>query len=876
MRYKSLCFTRILLLGLSLIVPVTSIAAEPSFYQVDGATYDPAIPEPREVIGHDLGEQPVQLHLHYRYLAEIAALSDRVTMEPIGQSHEGRPIQLLTVTSPGNHARLDSIRQQHVALSSGKGGTSPSDDMPVIIWLGYGVHGAEAAGMETALPVLYHLAAARDESVETVLENSVILIATVLNPDGHSHRIDHKMSFMTQADVVDPAFAGNDLWASFRSNHYWFDLNRQWLLLTQPESRAWVEQWHKWKPNLTADFHEMGTVSVRPATYFFSPGDPERSSPQIPSEVQKLKVKASESMHAAFDREKRLYFTEESFDNFYIGTGSSYPDVNGSLGFLFEVGTARSGTIVTSLGERTYRDNIAMHFTSSLATIEAGNRMRKELLAFQKSFVDDALDLARNSQEQAFVFASPDKSRLAQFADMLDRHQIEIYTLVRDLKIDDALFKAGDAVVVPLNQPQYRLIRSIFDRNLDFEEAVFYDVSGWTLPLAYNLDYAVIGRGKWSDKLAGERTVPALPTAPEPGRTSYAYAFGWTDYYAPRALYRLLDAKVITRMATVPVKLQTTEGQVKLDRGAIVVPLARQTTEESEIHEIVKDIASIDGITVHTVVSGRTKQAGADLGSGGSFATLTKPRVLLAFGDGIQSFDAGDIWHLMDHQMHIPAILKQKDRLDEIHWPDYTHLVLPGGKDGGVGLDAKTTERVKRWVKENGGTVIGIRQGAKWAQEELLGRRTTESQIGYDIPARIDYEDFRVKEAEHIVGGTIFASDLDITHPIGFGYDRRLLPSHRDTSIVLDYPANPYAVVARYKAGNPVLSGYASVDRVEEIQGSPMLVAERLGEGSVILMVDNPAFRATYLGTSKLFLNSLFFSDAFSAPKKAGGAHYRP
>lgn len=876
MRMTAIPLTTAILLSISLLLPGKALAAQQSFYKINDMSYDPTIPEPHDVLGHKLGEQPVKLHLHYRYLAEVAALSDRITMEQIGLSHEGRPIHLLTVTSAANHQKLDAIRAQHVALNSGQVSATPGEDMPVVIWLGYGVHGAEAAGMETALPVLYHLAAAKDESVEAMLEKSVILLVTVLNPDGHSRRIDHKLSFLTKAKVVDPAYAGNDLWASFRSNHYWFDLNRQWLLLTQPESRAWVEQWHRWKPNLTADFHEMGTVSVRPATYFFSPGDPKRTGPQIPPEVQTLKRQAAESMQAAYDREKRLYFSEEGFDNFYIGTGSSYPDVNGSLGFLFEVGTARSGTVVTSLGERTYQDNIAMHFTSSLAMIDAGERLRHELLDFQSTFFQTSLDLARNSAEQAFIFSSPDKSRLAQFADMLNRHEIAMYPLARDVEIEGTLFSAGDAVVVPLNQPQYRLVRAIFDSNTAFEEAVFYDVSGWTLPLAYNMNYAAIQRGKWSNKLLGERFVPGLPTAMEPSRTNYAYAFSWTDFYAPKALYRLLDADIITRMATVPVKLRTTNGEVELDRGAIVVPLARQMVDEGAIHDIVKEIASIEGITVHTIVSGTTNQPGADLGSGGSLVTLTKPRVLLAFGDGIQSFDAGDIWHLMDYHMHIPAIMKQKGRLGEIHWPDYTHLVIPGGKDGSVGLDAQTTERVKRWVRENGGTVIGIRHGAKWAQEEILGRKSVESTVGYDVSGRIDYAQFSVLEAKHVVGGTIFSSDLDVTHPIAFGYDRRSLPSHRDTSIVLGRSENPYATVAQYAQGNPVLSGYASLERIEEIQGSPMLVAERLGKGSVILLADNPAFRATFLGTSKLFLNSLFFSDAFGSPKKVSGAHYRP
>ncbi|MEX0707347.1 MAG: M14 family zinc carboxypeptidase [Woeseia sp.] len=866
---------RAALLILAATAAISARADSTAYYAPDGVRYDPATPTPAGILGHELGEQAVRFGAMQVFLHTMAERSDRISIETIGTSHEGRPINLLVITSPENHARIDEIRAQHVALSDPDADADISDDMPAVVWLGYGVHGAEAAGMETAIPVVYHLAAGRGEKMDALLRNTVILVVTVMNPDGHSRRIDQKLKYKTQAPVVDPAFVGHDLWASFRSNHYWFDLNRQWLLLAHPEPRAWLEQWHKWKPNLTNDFHEMGTTSVRPTTYYFSPGEPKRKFAQIPDEVRGLKSRVAEFHTDKFDGEKRLYFTEEAFDNFYVGTGSSYPDVNGSLGFLFEVGTARAGTVITGLGKRTYADNIRMHYSMSLSTLEAAQSMRRDLLAYQKAFSEQSLSAAGNDDRSAFVFTSPDRSRLAHFVDVLTRHQLEVYSLARDITVDGVDYRAGDAYITPMSQPQYRMLRSIFDRNDEFGEAVFYDVSGWTLPLAYNLDYAALQGRAYSSNQLGAPVQPEFPSASPPPRASYGYMFSWTDHYAPKALYSLLDRGIIARVARVPVEVRTTSGTVAMERGSIFVPLARQTVSEDDIHRAVSDIASDDGITVHAVTSGRTVTTGADLGSGGSFDTLEKPRVLVLFDDGIQSFDAGEIWHLMDFQMEIPAILKQKTRLDEIDWPRYTHLVLPGGKDGAVGLSDADTAAVRQWVREYGGTIIGLRQGADWVEKAILDRGHDEDDDEAD-PERHDYAEFSVREAEHVVGGTIFASDLDITHPLGYGYHKRMLPSHRDTSIVLETPDNPYAVVAKYREEGTVLSGYASERRVREIAGSPMMLAERVGSGTAIMIVDNPAFRATYLGTNKLFLNSLFFSRHFSNPRNAGGAHYRP
>jgi len=332
-------------------------------------------------------------------------------------------------------------------------------------------------------------------------------------------------------------------------------------------------------------------------------------------------------------------------------------------------------------------------------------------------------------------------------------------------------------------------------------------------------------------------------------------------------LFRAAD--VIVRAATTPFTAQTTSGAQAFERGAIFVPLARQTVSHDRIHEILREIAANDHIPVHAVTSGQTPTVAADFGGRQSFVPLEMPKVVVLFEDGILRYDAGEVWHLLDHRMHIPVVLRRKDDLPGLDLTDYTHLVLPGGS--GAKLDKEQSKHVKAWVRRHGGTVIALREGAKWAESALLERKQPDKTEGgenaSEDPPRYDYASFSEREAEHVIGGAIFGSTLDITHPLGFGYRDRNLASHRNTTLTLLPPADPYATVARYLEDSPILSGYASDKRLGEIAGTPMAVAERQGAGSVILIVDNPNFRGTFLGTSKLFLNGLFFSRAFSAAR---------
>lgn len=297
------------LLALLIVFSAAPLSADVDVREADldmypsNVTYDAAIPTPASVLGHELGAAPVRHHELVEYITTVANLSDRLTVETIGFTHERRPILFVVATSADNHARIDEIREQHVALTEPGSGSSVTTDMPIVTWLNYGVHGAEASGMDASLPFIYYLAAAQSPELDRILDESVVLVTAIFNPDGHNQRIAWLDAYGGERANGDPSHIEHDFsWQFARTNHYWFDLNRQWLLLTQPEPRAWMKKWHEWRPNLTVDYHEMSGGQ----TYYFHPGVATRTNPLAPDEAERLMAETARTSEDFLDSEGRI------------------------------------------------------------------------------------------------------------------------------------------------------------------------------------------------------------------------------------------------------------------------------------------------------------------------------------------------------------------------------------------------------------------------------------------------------------------------------------------------------------------------------------------------------------------------------------------
>ncbi|MCY3593079.1 MAG: M14 family zinc carboxypeptidase [Acidobacteria bacterium] len=866
----------LLLLG-ALALPAT--AEELSYYLPDAGSpsaYDPDVPRPSAVLGYEVGEWHVRPDQLNAYMHAVAASSPRVSISVQGSTHEQRPQPLLTITSPENHARLDQIRESRRGLVDPRLPLAELEDLPVVIWLGYSIHGNEPSGANASMLVAYHLAASRSDVVAEQLEQAVILLDPSLNPDGigrFAHWANTNRGMVLNAD---PGHREHrEPWPGGRTNHYWFDLNRDWLLLQHPESRNRMATWKAWQPNLVGDFHEMGSN----ATYFFQPGVPSRRNPLIPERNVEL-TEAIAAHHAAvFDGVGRLYYTQEGFDDFYLGKGSTYPDAHGAVGFLFEQASAEGHRIETVNGELAFVFGIKNQLLASLSMVEGGVAKRLELLEHQRDFFRGAL-AAAEAEPAAYVFhLDGDRGRAHRMLDLLLRHEIEVYGTTREVAVSGRVYTPGTSWLVPLAQPQSTLVRSFFEIVTEFNDSVFYDVSAWSLPLAFGAEYDLLEGGAYRPGLLGTAVSDAAiePGAfgAAPGDTpTYAYAFSWDGYFSARTLNRLQRAGARARAATGSFIAETPDGPRAFGPGSIVVPVGREgepgANAEIDLEAILAEAAAADGVDVDRLISGQAA-AGIDLGSP-SLRPLVPPRPLLVTGRGVPAYRVGEAWHVLDERFGVEASLVDLGALGTVNLDRYTHVVLALGGFGGGAPREEVRDRLRTWVR-SGGAVVAIGAASRWASAELLGREgATENAVedagASEASERHRYADYRDQRAEQLMAGTIVGTELDLTHPLAYGYKRSALAVIRTGEWILPPSSDPFENVALYQ-DPPRLSGWISPENQRRLAGKPAVIASRMGRGVVIQLLDNPNFRAYFYGSNRLFLNSIFLSgliDATSAP----------
>ncbi len=829
------------------------------YFLKEGVTYNEDIPTPKDVLGAELGEWHVRHDQLVQYMHAVAEASDRITITEYARSYENRQLLSLVITSTENHSKIDEIRENHVKL------TDPSvssdldiSEMPVVVQLGYSVHGNEPSGSNASLAVVYHLAAAEGRDVEELLSKVVVLVDPGMNPDG-INRFAHWANTHKSKNVLvtDPGSREySEVWPGGRTNHYWFDLNRDWLLAQHPESKGRIAWFHEWKPNILTDHHEMGSNS----TFFFQPGIPSRTNPLTPQRNQDLTANIAEYHADELDKIQSLYYSKESFDDFYYGKGSTYPDVQGAIGILFEQASSRGHAQETVHGVLEFPFTIRNQVTASHSTLKAAYDLREELLEHQRLFYQEAMNEAERASIKAYVFGeSADQARTYHLAEMINRHDIQVYELGSNISADGENFEAGKAYIVPTNQPQYKLITAIFERRTEFTDSLFYDVSAWTMPYAFNLPFAELGFREFNNNVLGDRFNGEMKSngMVVGNRSSYAYAFEWDEYYSPRALYRLQSAGVRTKVASLPFSSVTQEGQKNFDYGTILIPLGVQD-DQNKVHELVQTIAQEDGIKVYAISSGLST-SGIDLGSN-NFEILEKPSVAILGGDGTSSYEVGEAWHLFDQRYHMPLSIIDTDDLGGADLSRYNVLVMA---NGWYNLSEGETNSIKSWVR-NGGVLIAYKSAINWTRQQELADIEYKDRIESDEEeGPRPYVKQSMDSGARFIGGTIFNAKIDLTHPLGYGFNDDEITVFRNSTTFIEKGENRYSTPVYY-TDDPLAAGYISDDNLETIKGSAAIVVSRYGGGRVITMTDNPNFRAFWYGTNKLFANAVFFGQTIS------------
>ncbi len=851
-RLNALFFLLVMLLNQSAIGQISL-----SDYFPNSTNYNKSIPTPASVLGHEVGEWHVSHDKLLFYVKELAKASDRIIIEEYAKSFEDRPLVYLTITSSANQANLTAIQKDHIALSNTQSSnTLAIKEMPAVVYMGYSVHGNESSGANAALLIAYHLAAAQGPEIDDLLKNTIILLDPAMNPDG----INRFASWVNSHKSVTPdpnsdSREHREVWPRGRTNHYWFDLNRDWLPVQLPESQGRIKVFHKWKPNILTDHHEMGTN----ATFFFQPGIPARTNPLTPSKNQELTAKVTTYHAKSLDKVGSLYYSKESFDDFYYGKGSTYPDANGCIGILFEQASSRGHLQSSINGPVSFQFTIQNQLEASLATMAAAKELKEELLTFQRDFYKKGREEARRDPIKGYlVGAGDDEVKLLEFMNMLSLHQIIAYKNEKDIVINGVLYQKDKSYAIPMEQDQYRLIRAMFDNPTTFRDSLFYDVSGWTLPFAFNLDFAKIDRIATGEvyKIGNSNK----PKSVVGGLSNYAYLFEWNNYNGPMLLENLLAKGLIAKVSNEPI--ETGNNNQKFSPGAILIPVSGQSTNKENLFQILNDQANSSGVEIYAVNSGLTAN-GVDLGSP-SFTALRAPKIALLTGSGVNGYDAGEVWHLLDARFNIPVTLLETVRLSSANLSKYNTLVMADGSYGSI--TANATEKIKAWIRQ-GGTLIAMRGAVKWAAGKGISYaeyKPVETKKGDARPAAKPYNNINRERGAQYIGGAIFETKIDLRNPLCYGYtDQKLPVFHRGTGF-FKLTRNAYATPVRYTE-KPLMSGYISRKNMKLLKNSAGIVVNKQGSGSVISFAFNPNFRAFWYGTNPLFTNAIFFGQTLNS-----------
>jgi hypothetical protein len=838
---------KLLSLLVSLFVLIALSWGQETYFYPNAGKFNPAIPTPAQFLGYQIGDQHTRHDRLVEYFKELDRLSDRVTVEEIGKTFEQR-VQIAAVfTSKNNHEKIEEIRKAHLAGQA----NGATEKVPLVIHLAYNVHGNEPSSSEAAMLTAYYITASENPETLNWLENMVILMDPVINPDGrdrHTHWANMHKGTPPVADPMDREHT--EIWPGGRFNHYWFDLNRDWFLATFPETKNRINFFHKWRPYVQTDHHEMGTNS----TFYFDPGEDASNNPLVPNYLYKtIYPKYAEYFTKATDKIGSMYFTKEAYDKLYPGYGSSYINFYGGAGFLFEQASSRGHLQETTTIPITFAFTIRNQFTASLAVIRASLAEKASLLQMRKEFFSVSKEQALKSPIKGYVFGDPkDATRTNAFLEKLLLHRIEVYEL-----------PDSKNYYVPTNQDNHIMVRTIFENQITYKDSSFYDASVWSLIHAYGLPYNEVKTALSPGKKV--ETVPVVST-PAVAKSNYAYLVQNTDYNIHKFIYELQSAGVILQSAFRPFTSNANGEEVKFGYGTIVISVQQQKISAELLHDLVSKASASARIKVYSVATGYNA-GGIDLGSS-YIRTMKKPETLMIIGTGVAASEAGEIWHLLDQRLNMPITKMDILNIGRADLNRYNTLIMVSGVYSL--LDKSTIDKIKAWV-QNGNTLITIKGGAEWAirngftREKLVPADTTKQ-----ASVRQDFDRAVEIEGAKALGGSIFRVDLDTTHPIGFGFTTRKVAVYKNSLTFFQNSTNPYSNVAQYLQ-DPLVGGYVHPTTMKKLRGSASILVGSEGAGRVVMFADEPNFRGTWYSTNKLFLNALFYGSLMTVPQPFNG-----
>ncbi|MBB4077862.1 hypothetical protein GGR28_000463 [Lewinella aquimaris] len=830
---------------------------------------------PRQFLGYRLGERFTEYARSVNYFDYLAEQSPRIKAERYGTTYEGRPLLLLTITSEDNMRNLEAIRQTQLRLVNGyrEAGAQVQGllaTQPVINSYSYNIHGNEASSTEAAMQVAYELATSEDAQTVESLDLSVVLMFVCINPDGRDRYVYwyNGMARATGGEEPDD-LEHHAPWPNGRTNHYWFDLNRDWIWGVHPESRGHTRAYQRWMPNVHTDYHEQGYD----ANYFAVPGTTPRNL-LLPDAYETWADTFGRANIRQFDRMGISYFTRDRFDFYYPSYGSSYPSVMGAIGMLTEQGGIAAGRAVETEDGYvlTLRQRVWDHYTTSIAQIKTAAANREALLQYSL----DAWNPINSKQgTTAYLIEDDGSDYLDDFLQVMLMNGVEVERTTEELDAQGSSFRDGTlserthpagSLIIATEQPRHLFLNSIMTNDLQIEDSVMYDMSTWSAVLAYNLEaYAFAAPVQVDTEPVTVIERSGAVVGPAAGET-YAYVIDWGQRQAPRALAQLWEAGLRVRSSLEPF---TTDAGEEFSAGSLIVLRGRNLEHEDALPELMSSLADDLGLRINRFTTGRMQQ-GNDLASTRNFP-VRQPKVALLVDQPFDTYTSGQIYFLFDwetrlavtrirtSQLRQTAVPKFGSRYGYADLDDYDVLILPDANQLGAVFGKEELEVLENWIS-GGGTLVTVGSSAEFFTAES---KFTDQQVNTsdrDTSAAAAALSFAERTAyygkQHIPGSALNAT-LDTTHPLAFGIKPDVYTLKFGANSLV--PSADLQSVGRYASDSTALlaSGYASQENLDRLAGNTWAGVRTIGRGKVVYLLDNPHYRMFWRGPSRLMQNAV-------------------
>ncbi len=799
------------------------------------------IPSPKEFLGYELGDEFTLHHKVVDYFKTLAEASPRVKLVQYGTTYEGRPLYTAYISSPENIANLEEIRRNNLRHTGLEEGNSEANT-PAIVWLSYNVHGNESSSTEASMKTIHHLVNPENTESQQWLENVVVIMDPCINPDGRDRYVNYYKQYgQSPASVDSYAMSHNEEWPGGRVNHYLFDLNRDWLWLSQKESQQRVALYNQWLPQIHVDFHEQSPNSP----YYFAPGaEPYH---QVITDWQREFQRVIGENHASyFDKQNWSYFTGEVFDLLYPSYGDTYPMFNGAIGMTYEQagGGSAGRSVKTEYGDTLFlSDRIEHHFTTGISTVEIASKHHEQLLSEFKKYYQSIAE----GQYKSFIISgnnSPDK--IARLIKLLDNHRIAYGKSSSGKKLSVFSYQSQSNVsyspdpndlVIPLNQPKSRLVRAIFEPKTFASDTITYDIMAWNIPYAYGID-AYASTTSVSPNVPYNEPTHMYAT---PERPPYGYLLPYTAVEDGIFLGALLNAGIEVGVLN---KSTSFNGQ-SFSAGSLVIlrgnnefhPSLDKTIERLALQQKRQPVPVYSGLAT----------TGIDLGSG-NISRIKPVRVGLVAGSGTSSNQVGEFWHFFEQQFKYPITLLRRSELNSRVLKNFDVLLLVNGNY------ADQEETLFEWIQD-GGKVVAIQSALNlFAQSEEFKLTSNEDSSEADSLGLSNYAEREREYTNQSIPGAIFRAKMDTSHPLAYGFTGEYETLTRDT----DAYNLPYGEqVALLDTSVLPLNGFAGRNALDRIQGKMVLGRERYGRGQVIYFSDDPIFRSFWDQGKLLVINAV-------------------